>query len=291
MKNTVKIVLFSIAALIFANSCDQLGLTGKEEEKKVIVEKKAEKPKISCELTEVDYKSTIERNIKITYKDKKPLNVSAFFKQSEHKIDVSFDYKNNKLNRVTTLSSGAYSEYVYDTLNQIVEIKTDGSAMPIKFKYNDKGQIINQISFNDGKTYMTYEYSYNDKGLPIKCKRLNAENALVMEIDFEYDTKKNPFIGLTHMVNNAELMYGYPIGNSKHNLTKITTTYNENQAWQVNGEFKKPGEKDIVSIKYEYNEHGYPVKFSSGTDVISLKYNCSETKPKSKEKSKKKSAK
>ncbi|MBU0765479.1 MAG: hypothetical protein KJ607_11655, partial [Bacteroidetes bacterium] len=73
-------------------------------------------------------------------------------------------------------------------------------------------------------------------------------------------------------INFIELMYGYPVGNCRHNPVKITTTFHEAIRWQ--DQQKNTGDTDSVTLTYEYNENDYPVRFIAIGDTITLQYKC-----------------
>ncbi len=218
---------------------------------------------------------------------------------NKHYVELKYN-KNNILEYATTGTAGAKRKilYEYNQNGNLKTIRIDSSAIvyhydakgrPIKlegigmiqtreFEYDDNNNIIVQKIIWANKIFSTMHYEYDTTGAPITITVTDTEGNQAELYNITYDDKINPFVNLGTFVNITELLLGYPVGNFKHNVTRIVKTYLKQTKYTINGKYKFPGDNDIDNITYKYNTAGYPVEIlkqqNNKTAGVKIKYNC-----------------
>ena len=199
--------------------------------------------------------------------------ITSDWKKGSDTINYSYN-KTGKLNNFSTKHS-KYSSLYKNGL--ITNIKEEGEwEKNTEFTYNDENRIATQSHVFRGKTLRTFEYKYNENGAPVKVISINVKGVKTEEITLEYDDKHNPFVNKGHLVNMTELMLGYPVGNYRHNVTKLTKKYLVTSSHTINGKPRQAGDIDVTEYSYSYNEHGFPTsittKFQDRKATMTLSY-------------------
>ena len=176
------------------------------------------------------------------------------------------------------LSGTMIAAYVYDDNNKIIAINGEKGLDTRTFEYNGKGQIVKQITMVGNERSLVHAYEYDSQGQPTKVLIYDKFDELIEENRIRYDNKINPFKNKGIVINNTEMLLGYPVGNHDHNIVKIQRTYMTNTTYKVHGAFRKKGERQVNRNHYKYNKEGYPTQVGrtkmGKTRVMTLTYDC-----------------
>ena len=186
------------------------------------------------------------------------------------KIVIRYSYNEKK--QLTQIDmKGEKDDYVYE--NDLIK-RIESGQLATVFDYNEKNQLVSLKEQTKGHTTSEYKYEYDQNGAPIKRNFYNAKGELVVEVTYEYDSMKNPYVGLGRKTNLMEAMNGYPVGNYKHNVLKATQTVHK-KSFFIEG---KPGDVIVSEFKHTYDESGYPTTFLNqffGQSIpTSIQYKC-----------------
>lgn len=194
---------------------------------------------------------------------------------NEQKQVTNFEYnKRDKLLSYSVNQSKAFYNYHID--GRLLNIDADGNIPSLEFEYNGKDQIITQKTVYSGKVYSSKTYEYSPAGVPVAVKVFNQMGKIVEEYEIKYDNKVNPFVEKGAIANPFEQLFGYPVGNYKHNVIGYTKIFHEKTSFQIKGEYKKPGDKLKAELQFEYNEYDYPIsiKENEQKEPYLLEYEC-----------------
>lgn len=131
----------------------------------------------------------------------------------------------------------------------------NGYQSSAKYEINEKGLVLKDIFYNEGKPSGYLEYQYDEQGNLIRKKHyfISADGTtkLSNETEYEYDDKKNPFLPFRRSLNPGQYT-------NQNNITKETYT--------LYGEIPKGVERvQITTHTYNYNKSGYPTKVNGAT--------------------------
>lgn len=192
--------LFSQEAILLKN----FKINGKEETKKVKVIEKVEytysgQPKIISENGKVkeinfyDEKDFLVKKWNATWNNKNDLlsfqydlegNIAERKVADNYKETLYCYDEHNRLIKTTVTNSDEYSNYFYDDDGRLIQ-KEDNTGI-YKYEYNDKNQIIHEIT----PVHSEFYYEYDDKGREIYSKEIDDRNNLY-EWFTRYDDEKN----------------------------------------------------------------------------------------------------
>lgn len=176
------------------------------------------------------------------------------------------------------LSGTMIAGYVYDDNNKILSINGEKGLTTRRFEYNKKGQLVKQITIFGDEVNIIHVYAYDSYNQPIKVLIYDKYNELIEENVLRYDDKINPFKNKGAVINNTELLLGFPVGNHDHNIVEITRTYMKNTTYKIRGALRKQGERQVERNYYQYDERGYPLQISRMKNgekaIMTLTYDC-----------------
>ncbi len=176
------------------------------------------------------------------------------------------------------LSGTMIAAYVYDDDNKILSINGEKGLNTRKFEYNEKGQIIKQVTLIGDKANLVHSYEYDDDNQPVKVSIYDKFDELIEENVIQYDNKINPFKNKGAVINNTEMLLGFPVGNHDHNIVEITRTYMTNTTYKIRGALRKKGERQVNRNFYKYDKRGYPLqvgRMKMGKEsIMTLTYDC-----------------
>jgi hypothetical protein len=141
----------------------------------------------------------------------------------------------------------AKTSYTYknQVLESIIVLRIPGGAQNMSsFQYDDKGRILNQVFYSEGKASGRIVYSYDGSGNVSKEEQY-AGGVLSSTRIYEYDNKHNPFAVFGHLLTPG-------IYTNENNITRET---------QILANNTDPGIETVhvTESTYEYNEQDYPV--------------------------------
>lgn len=118
-------------------------------------------------------------------------------------VDFIIDANGNVSDEIEKMAHGKHYYYYYNEKKQLTDIvryNVISRAMKpdFVFEYNDKGQLIQMVSVEEGVTnsyynekgaanYFTWRYFYNDEGLRIIEKCFSRGSSLLGYVEYEYE--------------------------------------------------------------------------------------------------------
>jgi len=210
-----------------------------------------------------DYKGSILQQV----------NVKADGQEAGQQVVYSYDGQ-GRVDSIRARPGKSFLKYIYDAHGKLVRIEAGGSFMPRKFSYNSQGQLNKQETVFNQKPFTTTEYTYDAQGNAVEARIFDQSGKPEQTLTFRYDDKANPMVHSGALVNGLEILYGYPVANSLHNLVEVTTTYHKNPGYRVNGEEIKTGSKQTKAMVYAYNQQGYLVSLNKEKTAIGWQYTC-----------------
>ena len=94
---------------------------------------------------------------------------NAHFNYDEKGRLLSAEVAKSKANQ----NRGLKATYVYD--GKLLKIKGEGALSDRAFEYNEKGQIVKEITFFRAKPFRNSTFEYDEKGAPIKVTMSSAK--------------------------------------------------------------------------------------------------------------------
>lgn len=178
----------------------------------------------------------------------------------------------------TFLSGTMIAAYVYDDENKILSINGEKGLNTRTFEYNEKGQLVKQITMLGDEVNIIHTYAYDADNQPTNVLIYDKYDELIEENVIRYDAKINPFKNKGAVINNTELLLGFPVGNHDHNIVELTRTYMINTTYKIRGALRKKGERQVERNYYKYDKRGYPLQVGrmkkGKKSVMTLTYDC-----------------
>ncbi|WP_044403367.1 hypothetical protein [Lacinutrix sp. Hel_I_90] len=204
---------------------------------------------------------------------------------SLHIYNVVYTLKNNKITTVTEDTSVYVNDikYGYNAQDQLVKksyFNEYGSGVIIEAKYNSKGQIISQSSFDntDGLYVILKTYTYNNEQLLTHFKEKKAlyfvpfeeeeENLGINEVHYEKYVREDTYFN----IKNIHFSYG-----SDQKLTEVSQThrgFSKELGEQLNTNFNYnlsylPNQLSIVASLPE--KRNYVYQFDNQNNPITIR--------------------
>lgn len=197
------------------------------------------------------------------------------------------------------------TQYTYNSKGLIIECKdTDpdyytDQLKNIKYKYNDKDLLVEEVLYIENELSYKYVYSYNDKGLLTQeyyTEYYNGKKKSETKITYKYNNKsllvERPPIGLRATIKNNGIESDYStkfIYNNNNNLIEEQYFYNNelnrrhvykyNNKNQLIEETKYDNNNSKYDVTvYKYDDRGLKIEgqdywFGKQGDIYKYKYN------------------
>jgi hypothetical protein len=267
IKHLSLVVLLALFVLV---SCDS--------DSKIDAQEVKEEAKKECQLVSMNFDlGGIKR--RLAFDNKKDGQVIIQTIDNGKDIGQTMHFNLHEDGRIQAFLSGTMiAAYVYDDDNKLLSINGEKGLNSRKFEYNEKGQLIKQVTMFGDKINMVHTYEYDADNQPTKVLIYDKYDELIEENAIRYDDKINPFKNKGAVINNTELLLGFPVGNHDHNVVEIKRTYMTNTTYKIRGAFRKKGDRQVDRNYYKYDKSGYPFQVGrmkmGKQSIMTLNYDC-----------------